>query len=346
MVFGCARLAYHPEFQHPKWQQFLREKQPKTLIFGGSRWKTYGGTRPVHSLIKEASMYLKWSEGWRNESGSWWRFVVTLGAFFVPLLIVNVVAVATVNAFRERFSNLAVSQKAEVQACILFAMFAPALATFLFVKNRLSAGRPSVLAAPGRRFKFRHALVSFLTLFVLLICADVALNGVPHIRAVLRGASSTSVFSAAILVLTIAIQAGTEEIVTRGYIAPRLVAWTNLPVAALASTLLFLAGHFDPGLLGAGFIVLFGVIFFFVTDLTGSVAVSSGSHIAVNVFGALVTGNKANSSTDLNDFFICGGAVLVWSAAVWIMRGRASDLGGRRAILFRAARTAVRARPE
>jgi membrane protease YdiL (CAAX protease family) len=93
-------------------------------------------------------------------------------------------------------------------------------------------------------------------------------------------------------------------------------------------------------------IVLFGVIFFFVTDLTGSVAVSSGSHIAVNVFGALVTGNKANSSTDLNDFFICGGAVLVWSAAVWIMRGRASDLGGRRAILFRAARTAVRARPE
>jgi membrane protease YdiL (CAAX protease family) len=189
-----------------------------------------------------------------------------------------------------------------------------------------------VLAEPGLRFKFRDALISFLTLFICLISADVALNGVRDIGALLRGASSTSVFSATVLVFTIAVQASTEEIVTRGYIAPRLVAWTNVPLAALGSTLLFLAGHFDPGLLGAGLIVLYGVILFFVTDLTGSVAVSSGSHIAVNVFGALVAGNKANSSTDVNDFVVCAGAILVWSAAVWIIRSRASDPSGPRAL--------------
>ncbi|MEM0934732.1 MAG: CPBP family intramembrane glutamic endopeptidase [Pseudomonadota bacterium] len=94
----------------------------------------------------------------------------------------------------------------------------------------------------------------------------------------------------------IAVQAGTEELVFRGYlqqqIAARVRAW---PAWVLVPSLLFGALHFAPGSAGANAVAfmiwatLFGILAADLTGRTGTLGAALGFHIGINAFALMGT---------------------------------------------------------
>ena len=104
-----------------------------------------------------------------------------------------------------------------------------------------------------------------------------------------------------VIIVGVLVQAGSEEIVFRGYLQQQMAAWINHPVAWIGvPAVVFGLAHYHSAAEGnlmwfIGWAILFGILTADLTARTGNLGAAIGLHVAQNFFAFAVTSIEGNS---------------------------------------------------
>lgn len=121
-----------------------------------------------------------------------------------------------------------------------------------------------------------------------------------------------------IAMVTIGIQATSEELIFRGYLLPSLASRLSIGVAVLLSTVLFTAGHPGSGVYGTLGVAAFAAVFALATLRTGTVSYTAGAHVANNLSMFLLYPSVENADATLLDLGLLSGSLVIWW--LWVQR--------------------------
>lgn len=282
------------------------------------------------------TVFLEYAARGRN---AWWRYaacvVLALGlTILLGLAVVSVLTVADVlpDDFETRIIDPSEPIAFFLANGVLFGLLIAGLAV---AARLIHAKRFTDLLGAWRWPVFWRGLAVWLVVLVAAVLIDFALAP-QGFRVSADGRTAALV---AVALPALAVQTFAEEFVFRGYVTQGLLLATRrvLP-AALISGLLFGALHIPNGTPQAVSATAFGIVMAFIAIRTGSIAFTSGLHLANNAFGAIVVVSGGDVFRNTPGFFTQTTPHLMWwdtavgvvglvAVAVLVGRGRGPASG-------------------
>lgn len=234
-----------------------------------------------------AALYRSHAERGRN---AWWRYVLALAAAaLIATLATMLLSIALAAAFKMPLNALADALNHPANPRIFFAGFAAVFASLLLglavAVAALQRKRPSDLIGTWQWRPFFFCMGFWILVQLLLALIDFAIRPSGFHLA----ASAGSLTLAAWALPAVLIQTFTEEFIFRGYLTQAALLLLKRPLfAACLSGLLFGAMHIPNGTPQAINALVFGIVCAWIAMRSGSIALTSGIHLANNYFGAVV----------------------------------------------------------
>ncbi len=260
-----------------------------------------------------SSEFSRWAEAWRGEQGAWWRFAITCIAFVAGVLVTSWFARSA--QFVDANPDMFVREVAS--AGFVGVVFLVGLTTFFSVKRILSPKRPSVLSAPGRTFSIGDTFISAL-IWLSLLAMYLAGSGQLAVVESRIESYSAMQWTALLLVLALALgaQAASEEIVFRGYMLPRIAAWSTPIVGALMSAAIFAGAHIGATAWGYVVVLALGVATALSVQATANIGAAVGLHAANNCVGVALYSLGRSAQPSPEQALSLVGLVVAWLACV------------------------------
>lgn len=282
------------------------------------------------------TVFLEYAARGRN---AWWRYaacvVLALGlTILLGLAVVSVLTVADVlpDDFETRIIDPSEPIAFFLANGVLFGLLIAGLAV---AARLIHAKRFTDLLGAWRWPVFWRGLAVWLVVLVAAVLIDFAIAP-QGFRVSADGRTAALV---AVALPALAVQTFAEEFVFRGYVTQGLLLATRrvLP-AALISGLLFGALHIPNGTPQAVSATAFGIVMAFIAIRTGSIAFTSGLHLANNAFGAIVVVSGGDVFRNTPGLFTQTTPHLMWwdtavgvvglvAVAVLVGRGRGAASG-------------------
>ena len=258
---------------------------------------------------------MRWAEAWRDEQGAWWRFAITCIAFVAGVLLTGWLARSFGAQFVDATPNMFAREVAS--AGFVGVAFLVGLTTFSLVKRTLSPKRPSVLSAPGRTFSIGATLFSAL-IWLGLLAIYLVMSGQLAVLDSRIESYSAMEWTVLLLVLALALgaQAASEEIVFRGYMLPRIAAWSTPIVGALMSAAIFAGAHIGATAWGYVVVLALGVATALSVQATGNIGAAVGLHGANNCVGVALYSLGRSAQPSPEQALSLVGLVVAWLACV------------------------------
>jgi len=272
----------------------------------------------MNSLASES--FRHWAAAWRQCPTNGWRVALVLLSYVGGLVLVIMLAnLLLTPALKSTLGPLSSYVRELVQMLILGAAFSLGLWAALRSQRALHGPTlPSLWAAPGVTARTRDALLSGL-LWLLLFLLSSAMTGLEEIRErLLSYGIAQWLLLGVIAMVTIGIQATSEELIFRGYLLPSLASRLSIGVAVLLSTVLFTAGHPGSGVYGTLGVAAFAAVFALATLRTGTVSYTAGAHVANNLAMFLLYPSVENADATLLDLGLLSGSLVIWW--LWVQR--------------------------
>jgi len=266
-------------------------------------------------------MFGDWTNGWRRERGGWWRAVAIVVSYLGIIALLGAAISYTLHSrFAEDEATPSSLTRLMIDQLAIGLTFFGGLLAFWISKRVFSQDRPSSLRAPGAPWYFGLGLASFLFWVAGRYIAELAIGNGDAVNDQLSSHGHLGLIALfGVTVLSISVQAGSEEAVFRGYLLPRFAAWFGPPIAVIGTTLLFTILHISPGVWGA--LMVLGIALTLAASVIrlGSIIPAVGMHVGNNVFDNLAYPEVENNMMTIQDF--AGYAILlpVWLiAVVWL----------------------------
>jgi len=282
------------------------------------------------------TVFLEYAARGRN---AWWRYaacvVLALGlTILLGLAVVSVLTVADVlpDDFETRIIDPSEPIAFFLANGVLFGLLIAGLAV---AARLIHAKRFTDLLGAWRWPVFWRGLAVWLVVLVAAVLIDFAIAP-QGFRVSADGRTAALV---AVALPALAVQTFAEEFVFRGYVTQGLLLATRRVVpAALISGLLFGALHIPNGTPQAVSATAFGIVMAFIAIRTGSIAFTSGLHLANNAFGAIVVVSGGDVFRNTPGLFTQTTPHLMWwdtavgvvglvAVAVLVGRGRGAASG-------------------
>ncbi|MBU3671168.1 MAG: CPBP family intramembrane metalloprotease [Sinobacteraceae bacterium] len=276
----------------------------------------------LNSLIAES--FSRWAAAWRDRPTNGWRIALVLLAYVGGLILVMVLAnLLLIPALKSMLGTVTPYLRELVQLLILGAAFSTGLWAALRSQRALHGPRvPSLWAAPGVNARYADAVMSGV-LWLLLFLLSSVITGVDEIRERLLTYSLAQwLLLGAVAVVTIGIQASSEELIFRGYLLPSLAARLSIGVTVLLSILLFTVGHPGSGIYGTLGVAAFAAVFALAVLKTGTVSYGAGAHVANNLAMFLLYPTVENADATPLDLALLSGSLVIWF--LWVQRREAA----------------------
>lgn len=259
---------------------------------------------------------------WRGERGAWWRFSLTCLAYFAGILVAAKIVAPWLRQYSFGLGGGELVLNA-ANVSITGAMYSIGLMAFLLAKRTLSPGRPSVLSFNGKARALSDACWSAVMALGLYAISATLRGQLRDIAAVLAAYSASELtIYLSLIAVTIGLQATSEEIVFRGYVLPRLAAWTTPLVAVVLSAVAFTGLHFGVSAWGYVAIVTFALAAAISVLLTGNIGAAVGLHAVNNVIGFAKSPHYQNGDVTFTDALSLVLLVLVWLGLIQLLMRR------------------------
>lgn len=204
---------------------------------------------------------------------------------------------------------------------LIAAAFGGCLIAFFIGLALLHGKGPGAAFTDGRPFDW-DLMFSGAVLWMVLLAGLVVIDGQTG-QDILRRFNDHDAASWALLaslgLLVFTIQAGTEEVVFRGYLQPYLAAWfQNTALGVLVATVIFTALHLgEISVWGIGSVAVLGLTMGIAAVRAGTIAPAVGLHISNNWVQVLASPDITNAGVTQTDFLyslaVCG----IW--LLWLL---------------------------
>ena len=275
----------------------------------------------LNSLVSDS--FRQWSVTWRDCPTNVWRIALVLAAYIGGLVLVILLAnKMLIPLLKSAFGTVPPYAREIVQMLILGGSFSLGLWAAMRSQRVLHGPNiPSLWAAPDVRSRSRDALLSGLLWLVLFLLSSVV-TGVDEVRERLLAYDLWQwLLLGAVAIVTIGIQATSEELIFRGYLLPSLASRLSIGVAVLLSVLLFTLGHPGSGIYGTLGVAAFAAVFALALLRTGTVSYTAGAHVANNFAMFLLYPSVENADATLLDLGLLSGSLVIWF--LWVQRREA-----------------------
>lgn len=205
-------------------------------------------------------------------------------------------------------------------------MYLIGLVAFLLAKRALSPSRPSALSSVGTSVALSDALQSAVIALGLFSISITWRGQLDHVESRLAAHSAIEWMTfLSVTAVAIGIQATSEEIVFRGYVLPRVAAWTVPSIGVLVSAIAFVGLHLSASLWGYVAIMAFGVAAAISVLLTGNIGAAAGLHVVNNVLGLAISPVDHNAQVTVQYALSLIVLLLIWLCCVELLTRKRRD---------------------
>lgn len=268
-------------------------------------------------LLMESNSFRDWKIQWQSHPISWWRIPLVLLSYLIGLVAVafffKLVLIPWIKANWGKPEALA---QELVGLTLLGIAFLCALLAMDWSKRKLHGDAPSLLASSKTLFRPVEALISGLIWFALFFVGVLLISRQELFERLEAYSTSEWLVLIMVALVTVSVQASSEEVVFRGYLIPALASRMNLFFAVFISCLIFTIGHPGSGLLGTTAVLLFSIVFSLSVLRSATISYAAGAHIANNFCQILLFPSNSNADGTLEELWVLSISLVIW--IVWV----------------------------